>query len=70
MTKPAIESLVLDKLARWQSLALSDLVAMLPQERRGEFSSTVLRQMEEAGLVSVRTAGDEPVVRLISPREE
>ena len=67
MYDPSLQWAVLELLATWKRLPLSDLVRMLQPIERLRFRRELLDDMEYDGLVILRQAGDDLVVDL-TPR--
>jgi hypothetical protein len=64
MYDPALQPVVLAKLARWGRLTESDLQTMLNPEQRLRLSEDLLKDLEWEGLVTIRVVGDEPVIAI------
>jgi hypothetical protein len=64
MYDPALQPLVLAKLAKWGRLTESDLQTMLNPEQRLRLTEDVLKDLEWEGLVTIRVVGDEPVIAI------
>jgi len=64
MYDPAVQLAMLEQLARWGSLPEFDLIRMLSAVERLRFRPEALEDLEWDGLVEIRSAGDERVVRI------
>ncbi len=64
MNDTALQATILRVLARWGALPETDLIRWLPPPQAVEFSPAVLQNMADAGLITVRTVGDERVVKI------
>ena len=64
MYDPALQPIVLAKLARWGRLTQDDLHAMLRPEDRIRLRDDLLKDLEWEGLVTIRVVGDEPVIAI------
>lgn len=64
MNDAALQSAILRVLARWGALPETDLIRWLPPAQAVEFGPGVLRALVDAGLVTVRSVGDERVIKI------
>ena len=64
MNDTALQSAILQVLARWGTLPETDLIHRLSPTQAVEFGPAVLQAMAEAQLITVRNVGDERVVKL------
>jgi len=64
MYDPALQPIVLAKLARWGRLTQDDLHTMLRPEDRIRMRDDLLKDLEWEGLVTIRVVGDEPVIAI------
>ena len=64
MYDPALQPIVLAKLAQWGRLTHDDLHTMLRPEDRIRLRDDLLKDLEWAGLVTIRVVGDEPVIAI------
>ncbi|MFN8522120.1 MAG: hypothetical protein U0821_03345 [Chloroflexota bacterium] len=64
MNREAVIALVLERLARWKRLALSDLDSMLKPTDRLLVTRPLLRGMTADGLLEAQIVGDEPVLTI------
>lgn len=69
MYDPAIQRVILSKLARWRRLPQGDLLGMLGPVDRLRFRSEALDDLVWQGLVTSEVVGDEPVLS-ITPEGE
>ncbi len=69
MYDPAVQRVILARLARWRRLPQSDLLEMLGPEDRLRFRPEALEDLEWEGLVQSETVGDEPVISLTEAGE-
>ena len=67
MYDPALEWPVLRLLDRWDRLPYSDLERMLDPFQRPRLRMDLIKDLEWEGSVTLRWAGDEPVIE-ITPR--
>jgi hypothetical protein len=65
MDTATLRTTVLDLLARWRRLPLSDVIAMLSPVDRPRLRLELLEGMVEQGLISMQQYGDELVVALV-----
>ncbi|MCC7366854.1 MAG: hypothetical protein IT306_00435 [Chloroflexi bacterium] len=70
MYDPALQPVVLAKLAKWDRLTESDLNAMLPPEDRLRLRLDLLADMAHQGLITMRVVGDEPVFAITDAGRE
>src|SRR5262245_28505335 len=70
MYDPSLQSVVLDKLAKWERLTESDLDAMLRPEDRLRLRADLLQDMAHSGLITMRIVGDEPVLTITDKGRE
>ena len=64
MYDPALQPIVLAKLAQWGRLTQDDLHRMLRPEERIRLRDDLLKDLEWEGLVAIRVVGDEPVIAI------
>jgi hypothetical protein len=64
MYDPALQPIVLAKLATWGRLTQDDLHTMLRPEDRIRLRDDLLKDLESEGLVTIRVVGDEPVIAI------
>ncbi|MDP8923430.1 MAG: hypothetical protein M3O34_11205 [Chloroflexota bacterium] len=64
MYDPALQPIVLAKLAKWGRLTQDDLNAMLRPDERVRLRDDLLKDLEWEGLVTIRVVGDEPVIAI------
>jgi len=69
MYDPAVQRALLEKLGQWRHLPEGDLIAMLNPVERLRFRPEALDELEWAGLVAIRAAGDERVVSITAAGE-
>jgi hypothetical protein len=69
MYDPAVQRALLEKLGRWRHLPEGDLIAMLSPVERLRFRPEALDELEWAGLVAIRAAGDERMVSITDAGE-
>jgi hypothetical protein len=70
MYDPALQPIVLAKLAKWDRLTESDLNTMLRPEDRLRLRLDMLADMAHHGLITMRTVGDEPVLTITEKGRE
>ena len=70
MYDPALQPIVLAKLAKWDRLTESDLNAMLRPEDRLRLRLDMLADMAHSGLITMRVVGDEPVLTITEKGRE
>lgn len=70
MYDPALQPVVLAKLAKWDRLTESDLNAMLRPEDRLRLRLDMLADMAHSGLITMRVVGDEPVLTITEKGRE
>jgi hypothetical protein len=64
MYDPALQPIVLAKLAKWGRLTQDDLHAMLGPADRVRLRDDLLQDLAYEGLVTIRVVGDEPVLSI------
>ncbi|MBI4494547.1 MAG: hypothetical protein HY690_17345 [Chloroflexi bacterium] len=69
MYDPLLQTLMLQKLARWRRLTLGDLLSMLAPEQCLRFRPQVLQDLESAHLIAVQVVGDEAVLTITEAGE-
>jgi cell division FtsZ-interacting protein ZapD len=67
MDNAQLSALVLEKLARWKRLTLSDVLTMLPVVERPRLRREILDDLERQGRITIRWVGDEQVLTLVEP---
>jgi hypothetical protein len=70
MYDPALQPVVLAKLAQWERLTESDLNAMLRPEDRLRLRDDLLFDMAHSGLITMGVVGDEPVLAITDKGRE
>jgi hypothetical protein len=70
MYDPALQPVVLAKLAKWDRLTESDLNAMLRPEDRLRLRLDLLADMAHQDLITMRVVGDEPVFTITAKGRE
>ena len=70
MYDPSLQSVVLEKLAKWGRLTESDLNAMLKPEDRLRLRDDLLQDMAHSGLITLTVVGDEPVLSITEKGRE
>jgi hypothetical protein len=61
---PRMRRSILERLARWRRVTMSDLQALLPVEERLRFQEQVVEELRSEGLIDMRDVGDEAVLSL------
>ena len=69
MYDPAVQRVLLEKLAHWRQLPEGDLIAMLSPVERLRYRPEALDDLVWDGLVVARAAGDERVVSITEAGE-
>jgi len=67
MDNAALSALVLEKLARWKRLTLSDVTTMLPVVERPRLRREILDDLVRQGRITIQWVGDEQVLSLLEP---
>lgn len=70
MYDPALQPIVLEKLAKWDRLTESDLNSMLRPEDRLRLRLDLLADMAHQGFITMRVVGDEPVFTITNKGRE